>query len=133
MSDDQCDLLCLTLPRAEALRQRRVGIENARIAASAAQALADPTRLTVAALLREGGELCVCDLAWLTGRETNLVSHHLKVLRRSSLATSRREGKLILYTLTRQGHALLEAALAFTSLLVDETSAGAGVPEGATS
>jgi DNA-binding transcriptional ArsR family regulator len=133
MRDDHCDLLCLELPRAEALRRRRVDVAHARVAASAAQALADPTRLSVAALLHEGGELCVCDLAWLTGRETNLVSHHLKVLRRSGLATSRREGKLILYTLTRQGHVLLQAALAFTPLLTDAGSAVTRVPEGAAS
>jgi ArsR family transcriptional regulator, lead/cadmium/zinc/bismuth-responsive transcriptional repressor len=133
MHEGQCDLLCLELPRAEALRGRRMDTAHARVAASAAQALADPTRLTVAALLHEGGELCVCDLAWLTGRETNLVSHHLKVLRRSGLATSRREGKLILYTLTRQGHLLLEAALAFTALLTDAASEVARVPDGALS
>jgi phosphohistidine phosphatase SixA len=49
-------------------------------AASRARALADPTRLSLAASLRDGGELCVCDLAWISGRPQNLVSHHLRAL-----------------------------------------------------
>jgi DNA-binding transcriptional ArsR family regulator len=133
MQDDQCDLLCLTLPRAQALRQRRVGIAQARVAARAAQALSDPTRLTIAALLHAGDELCVCDLAWLTGRETNVVSHHLQALRRSGLATSRRNGKLVLYSLTAAGRPLLQAVLAFTPLEAVATRPGEEVehaPEG---
>src|SRR5258708_23776683 len=57
MHDDHCDLICLDLPRAEALREQRLSREEARLAATAAHALADPTRLLLAALLREGGEL----------------------------------------------------------------------------
>jgi DNA-binding transcriptional ArsR family regulator len=112
MHNEHCDLVCLELPRAEALRGRRLVAERAQVAATAAQALADPTRLMIAALLREGGELCVCDLAWLTGRATNLVSHHLKVLRLGDPASSRREGKLVLHALTPQGRSLLAALFA---------------------
>lgn len=113
-NDEQCDLVCLALPRAEALRERRLSMEGARLAASAAQALADPTRLMIAALLRDGGELCVCDLAWLTGRAINLVSHHLKTLRAGGVVRSRRDGKLVLYALTPHGSGLLEALLEAT-------------------
>jgi DNA-binding transcriptional ArsR family regulator len=35
--------------------------------------------------LRDGGELCVCDLAWITERAENLVGHHLRVLREAGL------------------------------------------------
>lgn len=111
MNDEHCDLVCLELPRAEALRGQRLSVESARLAAAAAQALGDPTRLMVAALLRDGGELCVCDLAWLTGRAINLVSHHLKALRAGGLVGSRREGKLVLYSLTPHGRSLVEALL----------------------
>jgi DNA-binding transcriptional ArsR family regulator len=111
MNNEHCDLLCLELPRALALRERRLSPEAARLAASAARALADPTRLMLAALLRDGGELCVCDLAWLTGKTIGLVSHHLKALRAGSLVCSRREGRLVLYALTSRGRALAEALL----------------------
>jgi ArsR family transcriptional regulator, lead/cadmium/zinc/bismuth-responsive transcriptional repressor len=109
--DEVCDLVCLDLPRAHALRDRRLSPEAARLAAATAHALADPTRLLVATLLSDGGELCVCDLAWLTGRAINLVSHHLKTLRAGGLVSPRREGKLVLYALTPHGRTLLGALL----------------------
>lgn len=111
MNDERCDLLCLDLPRAEALRSRRLSPEGARFVAASAQALGDPTRLQIAALLRDGGELCVCDLAWLIGRATNLVSHHLKILRAGGLISPRRDGKLVLYALTPRGRVLVEALM----------------------
>lgn len=113
-NNDRCDLLCLELPRAAALRDMRLSAEGAQLAATAAKALADPTRLIIAALLRDGGELCVCDLAWLTGKAINLVSHHLKTLRVGGIVTPRREGKLVLYALTRCGRELVEALLQST-------------------
>ncbi|MGI8944623.1 MAG: ArsR/SmtB family transcription factor [Thermoleophilaceae bacterium] len=108
MPDDRCDLLCLDLPRAEALRRRRPSIEDAEAMAAGARALGDPTRLTIAIALAEGGELCVCDLSWICERAENLVSHHARRLRRSGLAASRRDGKLVMYSLTSAGRALLE-------------------------
>ena len=110
MSDDRCDLLCLDLPRAEAIR----GTLNPGLVESAAvraRALGDPTRLLIALALREGEELCVCDLAWITGRAENLVGHHLRALRLAALADFRRDGKIVFYSLTDQGRALLDAHL----------------------
>ncbi|HEY8727131.1 MAG TPA: metalloregulator ArsR/SmtB family transcription factor, partial [Gaiellaceae bacterium] len=69
---------------------------------------ADPTRLTLALALRDGGELCVCDLAWVLERAQNLVSHHLRALRSGGLVDYRREGKMALYSLTERGQSLLE-------------------------
>ncbi len=88
-----------------------LGVEAARGAAERARALSDPTRLMLAAALREGGELCVCDLAWISGRAQNLVSHHLRLLRSHGLVTSRRNGKLVMYSLTGEGRSLLGAVL----------------------
>src|SRR5712691_2432937 len=112
MADDRCDLLCLDLPKAEGLRQRRLDPAEAEQAAGRARALADPTRLTLAAALSEAGELCVCDLAWISERSQKLVSHHVRALREEGLASSRREGKMVLYSLTEQGKVFLESALA---------------------
>jgi ArsR family transcriptional regulator, lead/cadmium/zinc/bismuth-responsive transcriptional repressor len=112
VADDRCELLCLDLPRAEELRRRRLPNAAAESVAARARALADPTRLMLAVALRNGGELCVCDLAWIGERSQNLVSHHLRALRAEGLARSRREGKMVLYSLTPTGEQLLEAALA---------------------
>lgn len=86
MSGDTCDLLCLDLPHAEAVRAQLAGEEQARTWADQAKALGDPTRLRIAAALQMGQELCVCDLAWITELSQNLVSHHVRVLRTAGLA-----------------------------------------------
>lgn len=116
MSDDRCDLLCVDAPLAEGIRERLLDEDTARDAAERAKALSDPTRLTLAAALREarsetGGELCVCDLAWISARPQNLVSHHLRTLRSHGLVRSRRDGKLVMYGLTEEGLSLLAAVL----------------------
>jgi DNA-binding transcriptional ArsR family regulator len=111
VADDRCDLLCLDLPLAEKLRARRLGLGSAERAASRARAVADPTRLMLAAALREAGELCVCDLAWISERSQNLVSHHLRALRAAGLVRSRRDGKMVIYTLTPAGDALVMSVL----------------------
>ena len=111
MADDRCDLLCLDLPRAEALRRGRLAPDVAEMAAAGAKALADPTRLTIATALAQGGELCVCDLAWIVERAENLVSHHARTLRAAGVVGARREGKMVLYALTDRGRALLEAVV----------------------
>jgi len=84
----------------------------AESSAGKAQALADPTRLTLAAALLEAVELCVCDLAWIVERAQNLVSHHVRTLRAHGLVRSRRQGKMVMYALTEQGRDLVGAVLA---------------------
>ena len=109
MPDDRCDLLCLDLPRAEDIRQH---LDEAAIADAAARgkALGDPTRLTIAVALREGGELCVCDLAWITGRPENLVGHHLRTSRRRPRYLAARAQDRLLRA-DRLGTRLLDAYL----------------------
>ncbi|MGH2970419.1 MAG: ArsR/SmtB family transcription factor [Solirubrobacteraceae bacterium] len=114
MADGRCDLLCLDLPRAERIRGQLDPVA-AEAAAARAKALSDPTRLTIALALREGEELCVCDLAWIAGKADNLVGHHLRTLRAAGLARSRRDGKIVFYALTDSGRALLDAHVALTA------------------
>src|SRR5215204_3231393 len=111
MSDDRCDLLCIDAPRAESIRVGLPGVEAVGEAAERARMFSEPTRLVLAAALGEGGELCVCDLAWISSRAQNLVSHHLRLLRSHRLVTSRRSGKLVMYSLTDEGRSLLRAVL----------------------
>lgn len=108
---DACELLCLELPRAEQVRASRLDAETVRAAAERAKALGDPTRLQVVLALRQAGELCVCDLAWICERSDKLVSHHARALRGAGLVGSRREGKMVMYALTNTGSELLEALL----------------------
>ena len=75
--------------------------------ASAADALGDPTRLAIA--LSAGGQLCVCDLAWIVNRSDKLVFHHVRLLRRAGVVTARRDGKMMMCSLTLPGQRLLVA------------------------
>jgi len=111
VSSDSCDLLCLDLPKAEAVRAQRPSADELEAAAERAKALGDPTRLAVAVAIRDGEELCVCDLAWVTERSDKLVSHHARALRAAGLVASRRDGKMVMYALTDTGRALLETVI----------------------
>ena len=64
------------------------------------KALADTERLWLVQALRERPQT-VSDLAALLDKEIGNVSHHLKVLRRQGLVTTRRSGKTIIYSLAK--------------------------------
>lgn len=112
MPEDRCELLCLDLERAEELRTSTPSPVDAERMAALAKGLADPTRLRLATALREGGELCVCDLSWIVERGEGLVSHHLRLMRAAGVARSRKDGKMVLYSLTGEGLEMLAALAA---------------------
>lgn len=109
---DRCEPLCLDLPRAEAARRQLPDAPALGAWAAAAKALGDPTRLAVAVSLANAGRACVCDLAWIVGRDDKLVSHHARALRAAGLATATRDGRMVLYELTDRGRALVGALAA---------------------
>jgi DNA-binding transcriptional ArsR family regulator len=106
---DRCDVLCLDVPMAEAVRSRMPSVDELGGWSSGARALGDPTRLAVAVALRESRRACVCDLGWIVGRDEKLVSHHVRRLKLAGLASSAREGKMVMYELTARGRALVDA------------------------
>jgi DNA-binding transcriptional ArsR family regulator len=111
-NDDVCDLLCLDLPMAEAVRAGLPTFDALEAWASGAKALADATRLALALALRDAETACVCDLAWIVARDERLVSHHVRQLKTAGLARSERNGKMVMYELTDRGRALLAAVAA---------------------
>ena len=112
-ADETCELLCIDAPKAMALRQGLPEFDVLERAADAAKALSDPTRLALAVALRDADdECCVCDLAFVIGRQDKLVSHHLRQLRGGGLAKSRKDGRMVLYSLTERGRELLAVVMA---------------------
>lgn len=61
-------------------------------------ALADPTRASIVHVLSRQ-ELCTADLALTLGLHRPAASQHLRVLRQLRIVRSRREGRLVLYSL----------------------------------
>ena len=62
-------------------------------------ALADRTRLKVLHALRDGAELCVCDVAHVLGMSVSTASHHLRKLRDLKILKFRNDGKMAYYSL----------------------------------
>lgn len=62
--------------------------------------LSDETRLNLVLLLREKGELCVCELSSTLKESQPKISRHLALLRESGLLVDRRDGKWIHYRLS---------------------------------
>jgi ArsR family transcriptional regulator len=63
------------------------------------KALADPNRLKIVKLLKEG-ELCACELTIALSSSQSTVSHHLSVLKNAGLIKERKEGKWSYYRLS---------------------------------
>src|SRR5690625_7966084 len=63
------------------------------------KALSDDTRVKIAYVLSLEGELCVCDVANIIESSTATASHHLRLLKNLGIATYRKEGKLVYYSL----------------------------------
>ncbi|MBW2603120.1 MAG: helix-turn-helix transcriptional regulator [Deltaproteobacteria bacterium] len=62
------------------------------------KALSDPSRLKIVTALSIC-ELCVCDLAAVSGSSESAVSHQLRILRNLKIVRYRREGKIVFYRL----------------------------------
>ena len=106
-NEETCELLCLDAAKAEEIRRGLPDLAALERAAIEAKALSDPTRLGLALALQNGGEQCVCDLAFVSGRQDKLVSHHLRQLRIAGLVQSRKDGRMVLYRLAEPGRELL--------------------------
>ena len=63
------------------------------------KALADPIRLRIIDVLRQG-EMAVGDISELLDVEIATISHHLKILKRARLLECKREGRFIIYSLS---------------------------------
>lgn len=77
-----------------------------RTAAEVFQQLSDTTRLRILWILCHSEE-CVTNIAAAVGMSDPAVSHHLRVLKQTGLATSRRIGKEVHYTLAATEEATL--------------------------
>jgi ArsR family transcriptional regulator len=64
------------------------------------KALADPTRLSMAATLRQArAPVCVCDFTAAYGLTQSTISHHMARLRDAGLVESEKEGIWVYYRL----------------------------------
>jgi ArsR family transcriptional regulator len=65
------------------------------------QALGDPTRLRLLNLLRQTGEVCVCELVDALRVPQYNISRHLQILRQAGLVHDRKRGKWVYYAISK--------------------------------
>ncbi len=106
------ELLHIDEAQALTLRAERLDADSAERVAERLRALGDPMRLGLALALRDGRELCVCDLSWIAQRPQNLTSHHMKVLKGAGIVAARKQGKMTMYRLTTEGSRLAHSVVA---------------------
>jgi ArsR family transcriptional regulator, lead/cadmium/zinc/bismuth-responsive transcriptional repressor len=95
---DYCDI---SIVHAETVRQARESLPSNDVVGDMTAlfaALGDPTRLRILAALTSD-EMCVCDLAATLGMKQSAVSHQLRILRKLGLTKSRRDGRMVYYSL----------------------------------
>jgi ArsR family transcriptional regulator, lead/cadmium/zinc/bismuth-responsive transcriptional repressor len=95
---EDCEIAAIHPPAVFAARTALAALPPPTDVSALFALLADPTRLRLVAALSVG-ELCVCDLAAATGINRTRVSHQLRILREGRLVRSRREGRVIFYSL----------------------------------
>ena len=59
----------------------------------------DQTRVKILMAL-ESGELCVCDIAAVMNMSQSAISHQLRELKQSNIVKTRREGKVVYYSIS---------------------------------
>lgn len=94
----ECDEPCEYLPRLAKARRSLLPAKALTDTSALFRVLGDPMRLQIIHLLNDN-ELCVCDLTELLEAGQSTVSNHLRVLRAHRLVSTRKQGKLVFYTL----------------------------------
>jgi ArsR family transcriptional regulator len=80
------------------LADKGIGKEKASRKGKAFKALADSTRLRILGLLL-AREMCVCEIMVALDLTQPTASHHLRILENYGLATDRKDGKWVFYSL----------------------------------
>lgn len=78
---------------------KKIDGENSDLEAEIFKAVADPCRLRILKLLRDG-ELCACEIIMALNRPQSTTSHHLSILKEAGLIKERRDGKWSRYRLS---------------------------------
>ncbi|MBU1274303.1 MAG: metalloregulator ArsR/SmtB family transcription factor [Proteobacteria bacterium] len=98
IDEEGCQVKMVHLNRVRQARRDEPPAAELNRLAELYKAMGDPNRLRILLALR-GGEMCVCDLAALTGVSDSAVSHALRRLKDLALVNNRRDGQMLYYSL----------------------------------
>lgn len=96
---DLCNIPCFKGDLVARLRKEMPEGPRIEAARSAFAALADRQRIKILHALRDGEELCVCDVAHVLGLRVSAASHHLRKLRDMGILKDRNDGRMMYYSL----------------------------------
>jgi DNA-binding transcriptional ArsR family regulator len=114
---DACTVRMVDRERVAAVQEMMPSDEDVEQAADVFALLGDPNRLRLLVALLTGGEMCVCDLAAVTGMSESAASHAVRWLRAHRIVSSpRSQGRMMYYRL-EDAHVrmLLDLALTHTA------------------
>jgi DNA-binding transcriptional ArsR family regulator len=94
----ECEVITIHEDRIKEAQSQLIDETSAAGLTEIFQALADPSRVRLISGLMSG-ELCVCDLAVLTGMSQSAVSHQLRLLRNLHLVKNHKEGRVVYYSI----------------------------------
>jgi DNA-binding transcriptional ArsR family regulator len=95
---DACNVKLVDPERVAAVYARMPAEQDVVDTADVFSLLGDPRRLKLLVALLDG-ELCVCDLAAVTGMSESATSHALRLLRAHRVVAVRRDGRMAYYRL----------------------------------
>lgn len=96
-NDGNCEVCCPVEDLIKKLPSDEILEDNAAILKS----LADPTRLKIIYLLKNG-ELCVCQILEAIDKSQSTISHHLNMMKKEGVLSARKQGKWIYYKLANE-------------------------------
>jgi len=95
---DECNIRLVDPERVATVNARMPSEQDVVDTADVFGLLGDPRRLKLLVALLDG-ELCVCDLAAVTGMSESATSHALRLLRAHRVVSVRRDGRMHYYRL----------------------------------
>ena len=96
---EACQIPCFKEALVRKLQRQMPSDDVVEVAQTIFGALADRARIKILYALRDGEELCVCDVAHVLGVSISTASHHLRKLRDLRLLQYRNDGKMAYYSL----------------------------------
>ena len=97
--EELCNVPCFKEDLVRKLQKKLPSEEALEDMRATFAALADASRLKILHALKDGVELCVCDVAHVIGLSVSTASHHLRKLRDLKLLKYRNDGKMAYYSI----------------------------------
>jgi ArsR family transcriptional regulator, lead/cadmium/zinc/bismuth-responsive transcriptional repressor len=98
--DDECAVRSVDAHKVAAAKANAIATDDVERITELFRLIGEPTRVRLLYALVETGEMCVCDLAAVVDAPETSVSHALRLLRMAGIVRTRRDGRMIYYSLT---------------------------------